>query len=415
MIITPPGRTWAEIDLDNIAHNYGEFRRITGNNVKIMCVVKANACEHGAAAVAKRLEKEGCGTFGVATLDEGLELRRAGIASYILLLNHVPTGRIGEALGNNLAMTVFSKEMAKLISDSASTANPQPPAANPQPSAATPQPETVKSTAPPPAKIHIKIDTGMTRIGFNPEDAAEAAKYISALPKIEVEGVYTHFSCADEYGTAYTEMQIGRFNEACAEIEAAGVPIKIKHASNSAAAIMYPQAHFDMVRVGISLYGCYPSEEVDKSRVALKPAKQLKSQIVRINEAGPGVSVSYGGKFTTERESRLATIPVGYADGVSRVLSGKLMVLVNGQEAPVVGRICMDQCVADVTDVAGDVKVSDEVVIYGRQKGASIPVERIAGQMGTINYEMLCMTARRVPRYYMENGEIIAMVNYLDP
>jgi alanine racemase len=177
---------------------------------------------------------------------------------------------------------------------------------------------------------------------------------------------------------------------------------------------MYPDAYFDMVRVGISLYGCYPSEEVDKSRIALKPCMQLKTQIIRINDAESDVSVSYGRLFTTARKSKLATIPIGYADGISRVLAKKLIVLVNGQTAPVVGKICMDQCVVDITDVTGDIKIGDEVVIYGEQKGAIIPVEQVAEQMGTINYEILCLTSRRVLRYYTENGEITSMVNFLE-
>ena len=384
MKTTSPNRTWAEINLDNIAHNYKEFLRITGT-VKVMCVIKANACEHGSVAVAKRLEKEGCDTFAVATLDEGLELRRAGIASLILLLNHISFERVGEALENELTMTVYSIEMAKCIS----------------------------GTANKPAKIHVKIDTGMNRVGLDFSEAAKIVKNISVLPNIEIEGVYTHFSCADECETTFTDLQVYCFDKVCAEIENAGVPIKIKHAANSAAAIMYPQTHYDMVRVGISLYGCYPSDEVDKTRVNLKPVKQLKTQIIRIHETEPGAAVSYGRKFITERKSILATIPVGYADGVSRVLSGKLMVLINGQAAPVVGRICMDQCIADITDITGEVNIFDEVVIYGEQKGAVITVEQVASQMGTINYETLCTTSRRIPRYYIENGEITSEVHYL--
>ncbi|MCL2873788.1 MAG: alanine racemase [Defluviitaleaceae bacterium] len=389
MGLTAPNRTWAEINLDNIVHNYKEFCRITnlGNkSTRVMCVIKANGYGHGSVLLAKRLEKDGCNAFGVATLDEGLELRRAGISSFILLLNHIAEDRINEALENNLTMTVFSKSMAKAISDL-----------------------TKK-----PTQIHIKTDTGMTRVGLNPNEALEAVQYIYSLPNIEIEGIFTHFSSADETDRAYTNMQIDRFNRIFSEIKNAGINIPIKHAANSAASIMYPEAYFDMVRVGISLYGCYPSEEVDKSRIDLKPCMQLKTQIIRLNDVEPGVAVSYGRLFTTERKSKLATIPVGYADGISRVLATKLAVLVNGQVAPVVGKICMDQCVVDVTDITGDINVSDEVVIYGEQNGKFIPVEQVAAQMGTINYEILCLTSRRVLRYYTENGKITSMVNFLE-
>jgi len=389
MNITAPNRTWAEINLDNIVHNYKEFCRVTssyGKKPRVMCVIKANGYGHGSVALAKRLEKDGCDAFGVATLDEGLELRRAGISSFILLLNHIAEDRINEALESNLVMTVFSTQMAKSISDLAKK----------------------------PTRIHIKTDTGMTRVGLNPDETLGAVSYIHSLPNIEIEGIFTHFSSADETDRDYTNMQIDRFNKIFSEIKDAGIEIKIKHAANSAASIMYPEAYFDMVRVGISLYGCYPSEEVDKPRIDLKPAMSLKSQIIRLNDVPSGISVSYGRLFTTERQSKLATIPVGYADGISRVLATKLKVLVNGQTAPVVGKICMDQCVIDVTDIKGEINVSDEVVIYGEQKGGFIPVEQVASQMGTINYEILCLTSRRVLRYYTENGKITSMVNFLE-
>ncbi len=384
-----PNRTWAEVNLDNIAHNYKEFCRISrqdGKKTKVMCVIKANGYGHGSCQLAKRLVAEGCEAFGVATLDEGIELRRKGIEIPILLLNHIAKDRISEALENNLTLTVYSRDMAEAVS---------------------------RVAAGKIAKIHIKIDTGMTRVGINPDVAAESIKYINSLPNIETEGIFTHFSSADETDTAYTKMQIERFKGVLSELDKMGINIKIRHAANSAATMMYPEAHFDMVRIGISLYGCYASEEVDKSRIDLKPGMQLKTQILRINSVTDGVSVSYGRLFTTNRESRLATIPVGYADGISRVLAQKLKVLVNGQLAPVVGKICMDQCVVDITDIEGEVNELDEVVIFGEQKGAFIPVEQVASQWGTINYEILCMVARRVPRYYTEDGKFVGIANFL--
>jgi len=351
-----------------------------------MCVLKANAYGHGSCTLAKRLEKEGCDAFGVASLDEGIELRRSGVTAFILLFNHVAKERIGEALEHNLTMTVFSREMALHISERAAN----------------------------PVKIHIKTDTGMTRVGFNPGETLESVKYIHSLPNIEIEGIYTHFSSADEAGGAYTITQIDKLKAIYEEVENAGIPIKIKHAASSGGSINYPEARFDMVRIGISVYGCYPSEDIDKRIIDLKPAMQLKTQIVRINEAEPGTAVGYNRLFVTGRKSKIATILAGYADGIGRTMTGKLKVLVNGQTAPVIGRICMDQCMVDITDIAGEVAVSDTVVIYGEQKGAVIPVEQVAALIGTVNYEILCMMPRRVPRYYTENGEITGVVNFLN-
>jgi alanine racemase len=350
-----------------------------------MCVIKANGYGHGAIALAHRLENEGCTWFGVATLDEGIQLRQNGVTKHILIFNHVGVDRIPIALEHGLTLSVYSKEMGKLISEVAT-----------------------KQT-----KIHITIDSGMTRLGLNPCDALEAIKYIHSLPNIEIEGIFTHFSSADEKDRTYTNMQIDRFKAVISEVENAGIPLNIKHAANSAASIMYPDAYLDMVRIGISLYGCYPSEEVDKSRIDLKYAMQLKSRICRINHVEAGVAVSYGRLFTTSRKSKLATIMVGYADGISRVLTSKMSVLVNGQKAPVVGRICMDQCVIDITDVVDVVEVNDVVVVYGEQNGAIITVEELAQLMGTINYEILCLTSKRIPRYYTEDGKVVGCANYL--
>ncbi|MCL2862335.1 MAG: alanine racemase [Firmicutes bacterium] len=441
-------RTWIEVSLDNIAKNYCSFVKLTGK--RVMCVVKADGYGHGAVELAKRLEREGCDIFGVATLDEGIELRQEGIRADILIFNHVGKERINEAIEKNITMTVYSVEMAELISKAFSQ-------------------ERKEKIG---CKIHIKIDTGMTRVGFLPDEALDAIKHISKFKKIKIEGIYTHFSSADETDRSYTQMQIEKFQKVCDEVESVGIKVKIKHASNSAGAIAYPNAWFDMVRVGISLYGCFPSEEVgaalcrsnnepkdigsDSSKVkivgagvparanvrframngrsgtpaptkmktlsprlnmnqdfSLKPAMQFKSRIYRINEVECGTAVSYGRKFITKRKTKIATIPIGYADGLSRVMMGKLSVLINGQLAPVVGRICMDQCMVDITDIKGEIAVMDEVVIFGEQKGATNSVEEVANAMGTINYEILCMVTRRVPRVYFENGEIVGVRNYL--
>jgi alanine racemase len=306
-----------------------------------MCVLKSNGYGHGAAALAERLEKEGCDAFGTASLDEGIELRRAGASSCILILSHICTERIDEALENRITLTVFSVEMAECISAAAKTKGIN-------------------------AEVHVKIDTGMTRIGFNTDEAFEAIKYINTLPNIIIDGIYTHFACADEWDRTYTDMQVNKLNALLAELENAGIKIKVRHAANSAAGIMLPETHYDMIRLGISLYGCYPSDEVDKSRIILKQAMELKTQIIRINDVDEGVSVSYNNLFITKRKTRIATMPAGYGDGLKRLMLGKLTVLINGQAAPVIGRICMDQCMADITDITGDVKINDEVVSGGK-------------------------------------------------
>jgi len=382
-----PERAWVEINLDNIAHNYASFKRLT--KTRVMCVIKADGYGHGSVALAQRLEKEGCDAFGVATLDEGLELRRAGIHSFILLFNHVSAHRLVEAINANLTMTIYSLDMAKEIFTAARICNKI-------------------------VNVHVKIDTGMTRIGFNPDRALLGLQYAHKLPNLKIEGVYTHFSSADETDFAYTDAQIAKFQKVCEQAEAAGIHIPIKHAAGSAAAMQHPKARLDMVRIGISLYGCYPSREVIVPKgFELKPAMQFKTQIYRINEVDEGVAVSYGRRFVTARKTKLATIPIGYADGLSRVMMGKLTVLINGQVAHVVGRICMDQCIVDITDVEGEVKILDEVVVFGGQNGAFLPVEATADAMGTINYEILCMVARRIPRIYFEDGQIAEVKNYL--
>ena len=378
MEFLPPYRAWAEVNLDRLAANFRELSK-AADGAKVMCVVKANAYGHGAAICAKKLEESGCTQYGVATLEEAIELRKCGIKSKILLLNHVDKNRINDALNENIDLTVFSHELANAISKNAKN----------------------------PVNIHIKLDTGLNRIGYKPHEALENISRINQLPNISIEGVFTHFASSYSADTAYTEFQTDVFIKLCDELVNAGIDIGVKHAANSAAVIMHPKTHFDMVRVGISLYGCYPFDDAEKTNVKLMPCMQLKAGINRVINLGPKEAVSYGGLFVTKRPTKLATIPIGYADGVSGVLTGKLEVLVNGQTAPVVGKICMDQCMIDVTDVGGDVDVGDEVVIFGEQSGSFIPVEQPAKQIGTINYEMLCMVSRRVPRYYTEGGKII--------
>lgn len=374
----PTARSWAEINLDNIAGNYRAFCRHTqknGRKPEVMCVVKANAYGHGSAAVAKKLEAAGCGWFGVATANEAFELRNAGVRGKILVFNHIEESKIEAAAEADIALTVYSREMAAGISVAAKK----------------------------PVDVHIKADTGLNRVGFahDSADGIDSIMEAAALPNIRVEGLFTHFASSYEADASYTGLQTERLSALAKALGDRGLRPGFLHAANSAAAIAHPRAHFDMVRIGISLYGCRPSPQMDMGGLAIKPCMELKTQIYRLARLAPGQPVSYGGLFVTKRPSLVATMPIGYADGVSGALTGKLEVLVNGQRAPVVGKICMDQCMADVTDIKGEISLHDEVVVFGGQNGGFIPVEQPAAQMGIINYEMLCKVSARVPRVYV--------------
>ncbi len=382
-------RAWAEVDLDNIAHNVREIRRITDKKAEIMGVVKADAYGHGVMGVAKTLINNGVTRLAVSMLDEAIQLRNYGIDVPILILSYTDPIRAEEIVKNNVTQTVFSHDLAKALSDAAVRLKKR-------------------------VKIHIKIDTGMSRVGFMPGySAVKNVVEISKLPGIIVEGLFTHFASADEKDKSYTYMQFERFMSICTELSRIGVHIPIKHVANSATIMEFPEMHLDMVRPGIILYGMYPSEEVNKNKINLKPAMTLKANVILVKEVEPDTSISYGRIFTTKRTSRIATIPIGYADGYTRLLTGRAKVLINGEFAPVVGKICMDQCMVDVTDLKSDVRVGDEVVLLGRQGENEITAEDIASAVGTINYEMVCLIGKRVPRFYIEGGKISDVLNYL--
>lgn len=382
-------RAWAEIDLDSIAHNVREIRRITNKKAEIMGAVKADAYGHGVFEAVRTLLDNGVTRLAVSMLDEAIQLRKSGIDVPILILSYTDPRRAEEIILNDVTQTVFSHDLAQALSDAAVRLDRK-------------------------VRIHIKIDTGMTRVGFLPGySAVKNVVTISRLPGIVIEGLFTHFASADEADKAYTYMQFERFMSICSELGRIGVHIPIKHAANSAALIQFPEMHLDMVRPGLILYGMYPSDQVEKGKIHLKPAMTLKANIILVKTVDSGTSVSYGRIFTTKRESRIATIPIGYADGYSRTLSNRGRVLVNGEEAPVIGRICMDQCMIDVTDLANEVKAGDEVVLFGKQGDACIPIESVADDMGTVNYEVACIIGKRVPRVYLQNGKIANVLNYL--
>jgi alanine racemase len=382
-------RSWAEINLDNIAHNVREIRRITSKRAEIMGVVKADAYGHGVMEISRTLLNNGVTRLAVSMLDEAIQLRNNGIDVPILILSYTDPSRADEIISNDVTQTVFSHDLAAALSD-----------------AAVKQGRKVR--------IHIKIDTGMTRVGFMPGySAVKNVVEISKLPGIIIEGLFTHFASADETDKSYTYMQFERFMSIVSELNRIGVYIPIKHVANSAAVIEFPEMHLDMVRPGIILYGMYPSEEVSRERIHLKPAMTMKANVILVKDVEKGTPISYGRIFTTSRDSKIATIPIGYADGYTRLLNGKARVLINGEFAPVVGKICMDQCMVDVTDMENEVHTGDEVVLSGRQGDREITIEDIAGSIGTINYEVVSVIGKRIPRVYLQDGRISGVLNYL--
>lgn len=382
-------RAWAEVNLDNIAHNVREIRRITDKRAEIMGIVKADAYGHGVSAVAKTLLKNGVTYLAVSMLDEAIQLRNEGIDVPILILSYTDPARADEIIFYDVTQAVFSHDLAEALSSAAIKLNRN-------------------------AKIHIKIDTGMGRVGFLPGySAVKDVMQIAKLPGIIIEGLFTHFASADETDKTYTQIQFEKFMSICTELNRIGIYIPIKHVSNSAGIMQYPNMHLDMVRPGIILYGMYPSNEVDKSIIDLKPAMTLKANITMVKEVEEGTSISYGRIFTTSRKSKIATVPIGYADGYTRLLTGKGQMLLHGQRVPVLGKICMDQCMVDVTDLDCEVSVGDEIVVFGSQGEETLLIEELAEQVGTVNYELVCIIGKRIPRVYIQNNMITNVLNYL--
>lgn len=382
-------RAWAEINLDNIEHNVKEVAKRVGKMTEIMAVVKADAYGHGVFETVPTLLESGASRLAVSMLDEAIQLREIGVKVPILVLSYTDPARAGEIIQNNITQTVFSHDLAQALSKTAVKLNK-------------------------PAKIHIKIDTGMARVGFQPGYCAvKDVVQISNLPGIIIEGLFSHFASADEADRDYTYVQYERFESIIQELNRIGILIPVKHIANSATIIQYPIFDLDMVRPGIILYGLYPSDEADKNVIDLKPAMEFKAKIVMVKEVDEGTPVSYGRTFVTSRKSRIATIPIGYADGYSRLLSNRGRVLIHGHYAPVVGRVCMDQCMVDITDIPEDVRTGDEAVIFGKQGNREITVDEVAALSQTINYEVVCLIGKRVPRVYLKGGKVVNVVNYL--
>jgi alanine racemase len=378
---------WAEVDLDALAHNIREVRRLTAKGSLILAAVKADAYGHGAVTSSKVFLENGADRLGVARLAEAVELREAGIDAPILNLGYTPEDQYEALIRRDIAATIYTLHHAKALDEAAEKLG-------------------VK------AVVHIKIDTGMNRLGFQPNnDTLRAITKISVLPNIELEGIYTHFAVSDVADKTYTLGQFGLFKWVLDELRARGVEPPIRHVSNSAAIIDLPEYALDMVRPGIMLYGYEPSGEVDLRRVSLRPAMALKACLSNVKVVSEGVGISYGLTYTTKRPSIIGTIPIGYADGYKRALSNKGWVDYQGERAPIMGRICMDQCMIDLTDIGG-AEIGDEVTLFGSRCAPS--VEETARMLDTIPHEVTCSVARRVPRVYLKSGRVAETRDYLE-
>jgi alanine racemase len=380
-------QVWAEIDLDAVKFNISNIKKIVGDK-EIIAVVKADAYGHGAIDLAPILINNGASKLAVAIITEALELIENNINAPIMILGYTPLEYGDILIKNNIEQTVYDLEYAKGLSKIALSFGKK-------------------------AKIHIAIDTGMGRIGFLPTpESIKIIEEISQLEGISIEGLFTHFATSDEENKEYTYEQFSKLNNITKKLKERGIDIPLKHASNSGAIIDLPETYLDAVRAGIILYGYYPSEEVNKEHLDIKNVMTVKTKVCHIKELDKDMYVSYGRTFKTNRKSIIATLPVGYADGYSRLLSGKAKVIINGKLVPVVGRICMDQCMIDVTD-AGEAKVGDEVIILGSHGDLKFNADDMAKAMGTINYEVLCMIKQRIPRVYMKNGKVVNVRNYI--
>ena len=376
--------TRVKIDLDVIRKNFDAVREKAG--VPVMAIVKADAYGHGAIQVA-RLLQDRCAFFGVSSMLEAMELRQAGLIIPILILGHTPVRAFPEAIRQGIRPAIFRYEDAQAFSEAACELGVQ-------------------------APFHFAVDTGMSRIGFQAdENSADICARIAALPGLKAEGLFSHFATADCEDLERSRNQAELFDRFDLMLKDRGVEIPIRHLDNSAGLMNFPQ-HYDMVRSGIITYGMYPSAEVSPELLHLEPALQWLSRVSHVKTLAPGREISYGGTFVTTRETVVATVPVGYADGYRRNLSGKFYVLIRGQRAPILGRICMDQMMVDVTDIPG-VSVEDRVVLVGSSGEETITMEQIAQAADSFNYEFVCGISRRVPRIYCSGGKTVHSVHYL--
>lgn len=376
--------SYAVIDLDAIAANFRNIREKAG--VPVMGIIKANAYGHGVVPIARVLQKQ-CAFFGVATMSEALELRQAGITLPILLLGPVPTAAFPTAIQEGIRPTIFRYEDALALSEAAQAASVD-------------------------APFHIAVDTGMSRIGFQvTEEDADLCAKMCALPGIVPEGLFSHFATAESADLTRTRAQADKFAAFDQMLKERGVQVKLRHLNNSAGIMNFPTP-YEMVRSGIIIYGLYPSHEIDPALLPLKPAMSWYSRVTHVKTLEPGREVSYGGTFVTDRPTVVATVPIGYADGYQRSLSNRFYVLIRGQKAPIVGRICMDQLMVNVTDIP-DVQVDDRVTLIGTDGENTITMEEISERAGSFHYEFPCCIGSRVPRLYLHSGKIVQSADSL--
>lgn len=370
--------TVANINLDNLLFNYEQFRAYMPKHVQIVPVIKADAYGHGAVNCARELKKVGAKTFCVAFADEAFQLRKAGIEENILLLGYTENIWAEEIMRYRLTPAVFTVEGARGLNEEAAKEKKV-------------------------CNIHIKVDTGMGRIGLAWEKAAEQIQIMHALPNVRLEGIFTHYASSDEADKTFTLLQKKRFMEVINKLEEMNIHIPVKHAANSAASIDMDQDDMNMIRLGISLYGMYPSSEVQRDKIALKEVMQLQTKIAYVKDIKPGDSVSYNRRFIASKPMRIATLPIGYADGYRREFTNNAYATIHGQRADVLGTVCMDQIMVDVTGMDG-VKEGDDAILFGP---GGISAEELAQRASTISYEILCGISKRIPRIYIKNGQIV--------
>lgn len=378
---------WAEINLDHLAHNIREVRRVVQSGCSIAAVIKADGYGHGAVSIAKTLLDNGADRLAVAILSEAVQLRKAYPEPEIMILGATPGDQAEVVIANRLIQTLFDMDTAEAFNETALAMGQK-------------------------ARVHIKLETGMSRIGMLPTvETAAQIQEIASLPGIEVEGVFTHFAVADELDKTATCEQILKFRNVINVLEARGLQIPLKHVSNSAGIIDLRTGDMDMVRPGIMLYGLYPSGYVSHDDVKLKEVMTLKARISHVKQLPPGTGVSYGHTYFTRGEEKIATLPIGYADGFSRMLTGKASVQIQGRRVPVVGRICMDQCMINVTGL--DVKPGDEVTLFGGDGPEKIWIEDMADWLGTNTHEVICRIDKRIPRVYTQSGSVVNIRDYV--
>lgn len=388
-------RTWAQIDLDALEYNFRSIKSKLKKDTKVLCVLKADAYGHGAGFLVKEYEKMGADWYGVSNLDEAVQLRKNGAKKPILIFGYTPSNMAHLLYKYDISQALFSLEYAKKLHNECESKNLK-------------------------LKVHLKIDTGMSRIGFfsqTPENIEKSAQEIikikETMPKLEIEGMFTHFSVSDDMtnNREYTIKQYNNFKSMDKKLEESGIKVPLKHCCNSGGIINFPEMQMDMVRAGVILYGLHPSNET-KNKIDLKPVMQLKTVISQVKTIPKDVSISYGRTFVSKEEMKIASVAIGYADGYSLRFSNHAEMIVLGKKVPIVGRVCMDQLMIDVSKVP-DVKEGDIVTVFGKDGEVQITVDELAELIGTINYEIICLIGKRVPRLYVKNGEIVGRVSYV--